>query len=377
MNRMLGPALAVLLLLGVGVAGYSSCRDNAAQEALRLEAAKVETLRGLIGSEKEAFFADSRVTAILLKNGLTVQVEKAGSRTIAQRPDLQKFDFAHPAGASAALKIAQSSKAAQTFTPFFTPMVIASWKALMPVLEREGLVKQEQGTYYLIDTPRLVAMMDKGVRWKDLKGNDAYPTSKSLLVSSTDVRRSNSGAMYLALASYVANGNNVVQSEEELQKVMPLLTRIFLKQGFQETSSAGPFDDYLAMGMGKAPLVMVYESQFLEHLTKLTNAKPGASAASVAGDMVLLYPRPTIFSKHVFVALNAKGAKLGALLESDPGLQNLAMEYGYRTSAQASFAQRVQERQWPVPSTLVDVVDPPSYEMLERMIVEIEKKYAQ
>jgi hypothetical protein len=30
-----------------------------------------------------------------------------------------------------------------------------------------------------------------------------------------------------------------------------------------------------------------------------------------------------------------------------------------------------------VPATLVDVIDPPTFEVLERMITEIDKKYAQ
>jgi Bacterial extracellular solute-binding protein len=370
MKRLVGPILALLVLAGVGFAGWRSYEQRALEQTAKLEAAKMETVRGLIGSEKESFFNDPRVIAILQKNALTVQIEKAGSRAIAQRADLKSFDFAHPAGAPAALKIQQVTKAQQIFTPFFTPMVIASWKTLIPVLEREGLVKQEAGTYYVVDMPKLMAMMDKGTRWKDLKGNDVYATSKSVLVSSTDVRKSNSGAMYLALASYVANGNNVVQSEEELQKVLPLMSNIFLKQGFQESSSAGPFDDYLSMGIGKAPMVMIYESQFLEYLAKQSTANPRS-------DMVLLYPRPTIFSKHVFVALNAKGAKLGALLESDPGLQALALEYGYRTSGQEAFALRVADKKLPIPITLVDVVDPPSFEILERMVVDIEKKYSQ
>jgi hypothetical protein len=374
MNRLIGPLLAAVLLMGVGVAGWQSYQQRHSTEAAQLEAAKTVTVRGLIGSEKAAFFADPRAIAIFQKHGLTVQVDKAGSRAIAQRPDLKSFDFAHPAGAPAALSIQQATKAQQVYTPFFTPMVIASWQALMPLLEREGLVKQEAGSYYLIDMPRLMHLMDQGVRWKDLKGNDVYPSSKSLLVSSTDVRQSNSGAMYLALASYVANDNNVVQSEADLQKVLPLMTRIFLKQGFQEGSSAGPFDDYLSMGMGKAPLVMIYESQFLEYLAK---RPPSNQATDPRQQMVLLYPRPTLFSKHVFVALTPAGAKLGALLESDPELQALALDYGYRTSNQGAFAQRVQAQKLPVPLQLVDVVDPPTHEVLERMIGEIEKKYAQ
>ncbi len=83
------------------------------------------------------------------------------------------------------------------------------------------------------------------------------------MIVSTDVRKSNSAAMYLALASYVVNGNNVVQNEEDIQRVIPLVEPLFLKQGYSEYSSEGPFEDYLSMGIGKAPLVMIYEAQSL------------------------------------------------------------------------------------------------------------------
>jgi hypothetical protein len=369
MNRLVGPLLAVVLLVGIGFAGYRSYKQNQVVEQARIAAEQMEVVRGLIGSEKEGFFNDPRVQEVLRKNSLTVAFEKVGSRAIAQRTDLKSFDFAHPAGAPAAQKIQQSAKGQQVFTPFFTPMVIASWKQLLPPLMAEGIVKKEGDNYYLVDMPRLVELMDKGTRWKDLKDNAAYAVSKSVLVSSTDVRRSNSGAMYLALASYVANGNNVVQSDADIANVLPLMTSIFLRQGFQEGSSAGPFEDYVSMGIGKAPMVMIYEAQFLEYLHKTGN-KPNP-------DMVLLYPKPTLFTKHVFVGLSPKGVKLGQLLETDPQLQALAVEYGYRTADQARFAQAIAERKWPVPATLVDVIDPPSFEVLERMITEIEKKYAQ
>lgn len=376
MKRLIGPLLALTLLAGIGLAGYRSYLQNSDQQGARLEAQKVELVRGLIGSEKEGFFNDPRLQAVLRRNGLNVQFEKVGSRAIAQRNDLKSFDFAHPAGAPAAQKIQQAVKGEtatqQLFTPFFTPMVIASWKSLLPVLEREGLVKKEAENYYLIDMPKLVGLMDKGVRWRDLSGNSTYAVGKSVLISSTDVRRSNSGAMYLALASYVANGNNVVQSEADLQKVLPLMTSIFLKQGFQESSSAGPFEDYVSMGIGKAPMVMIYESQFLEYLARQASANHAPNP-----EMVLLYPKPTLFTKHVFVGISPRGVKLGRLLESDPELQALAVEYGYRTSAQAPFAKAVSDRKWAVPSVLVDVIDPPSFEVLERMIVEIEKKFTQ
>ena len=91
----------------------------------------------------------------------------------------------------------------------------------------------------------LLAMAGKGTRWRDLKASGAFATGKAVLPASTDVRSSNSAAMYLALASYVLNGQQVVQSPADLERVMPQVAPLFLRQGFQESSSAGPFEDYL------------------------------------------------------------------------------------------------------------------------------------
>jgi hypothetical protein len=190
-------------------------------------------------------------------------------------------DAAYAAGAHAAVKIAQTTGSKRTFTSFYTPMTVASWKSLIPVLEPSGLVSRKDGVFYIADTARLVGMMQKGTRWKDLLGNSAYPVGKSVLVSSTDVRKSNSGGMYLALAAYIANGNNVVDNDADADKVAASMVGLFSKQGFQESSSAGPFEDYTAMGIGKAPLVMIYEQQFLEYVLSRPNPNP---------DMVLLYP---------------------------------------------------------------------------------------
>ena len=60
-------------------------------------------------------------------------------------------------------------------------------------------------------------MLDKK-RWKDLQGAQAYEVNKSVLVSTTDVRKSNSAAMYLALTSYAFNGGEVVTDRNTAQK---------------------------------------------------------------------------------------------------------------------------------------------------------------
>jgi len=370
-RRLIAPVLAVVLLAAVAAGvWYSNSRlrdETVATEAARIERDKEVILRGLIGSEKETFFADARVQKALALHGITVNVEKAGSRVIAGRYDATKFDFGFPSGAPAAQQLRSLSKASNVFTPFYTPIVFASWRPIADILVANGLAAKQGDFYFIVDLPGLMATVEKGTRWKELKSSSAFPTSKSVLVNSTDVRTSNSAAMFLSLASYIANNQQIVQSQEDVDRVMPIVAPLFLRQGFQEQSSAGPFEDYLALGMGKAPLLVAYESQMVEFWLK--------NPERLKADMVLLYPRPTVYSKHVLVPYTAAGARLGVALESDPALRELAHEYGYRTGGDTKGPETWEKRGVKVPAVLVDVIDPPSYEWLERMITGIEARF--
>jgi hypothetical protein len=364
-KRVMGPALAAILAVGIAAAIYVSHGRNAEELAAREAAAAIVDLKGMIGSEKESFFADPKVIELLAARGFRVKVEKVGSREIATR-DFSGYDFGFPAGTPAAITLQNKAKATQVYPTFFTPMAVASWNLLVPVLEKENIVRKTDGAYYIIDMKRLLSLSEKGARWRDLKENTAFPTGKSILIGSTDVRKSNSAAMYLALASYVVNDNNVVDDNEQVAKVLPFVTSLFLRQGLQESSSAGPFDDYTTMGVGKAPLVMIYESQFLEYQSKRAQPNP---------DMVLLYPQPTLYTKHILVPFTDNGRRLGEVLASDPELQKMAAQYGYRTSSPTYFTDFLKAAKLQAPTTLVDVIDPPSYEIMERMILAIEKKF--
>src|SRR5437660_11153522 len=92
-----------------------------------------------------------------------------------------------------------------------------------------------------------MALVGKNARWSDLPANTAYPAGTSAFITSPDVRKSNSAAMYLAMASYVANGNNVVQDQGTAAQLVPKVAPLFLRQGFTESSSEAPFDDYLSV----------------------------------------------------------------------------------------------------------------------------------
>ncbi len=374
-RKLLAPTLALLLLGGVaGGIWYSNSRvvdERTAQQTAKLEAARQVSVRGLIGSEKEAYFADPRVVKALAAQGITVSVEKAGSRAIAARYDASKYDFGFPSGAPAAAQLKAQAKAAAVFNPFYTPMVFASWRPIAEILVANGIAERQGDVYYVVDLPALMALVDKGTRWRELKKSEAFATSKAVLVNSTDVRTSNSAAMYLALASYLANKQQIVQSQEDVDRVLPVVAPLFLRQGFQEQSSAGPFEDYLALGMGKAPLLMAYESQLIEFWLK----HPDKFKSNDAGGMVVMYPKPTVYSKHVLVPYTPAGVRLGTVLENDPVLRALAHEYGYRTGGEQRGPELWAQRGIAVPEVLVDVIDPPSYEWLERMTVAIEARF--
>ena len=370
-RRLIGPGVALVLVAAVGGGiwySHDSLRaEHAASEQRQLDAARTVAVRGLIGSEKDAFFADAKVQATLARQHLVVSVEKAGSRDIAHRYDPQQNDFGFPSGAPAAMELKSLAKAPETFSPFYTPIVIASWRPIAQILEANHIVTERDKNYYVTDLPTLLKLMQAHTRWKDLAGSDAFSTGKAVLINSTDVRTSNSAAMYLSLASYVTNSQSVVQSQAEVDAVMPLMTELFLRQGFQESSSAGPFEDYLALGMGKTPMLIAYESQMVAFWL--------AHPERLQGDMVMMYPVPTVFSKHVLVPFNDKGKRLGEVLEHDPDLQTLAHDYGFRTGGDVKGPEVWEKHGIHTPPTVVDVVDPPTDEWLEKMITGIERKF--
>jgi len=370
-RKLIGPAVALVLLASVGGGiwySHDSLRtEHDVAEKRRLDVAQTVTVHGLIGSEKDAFFADPKVQAELSREHLIVSVEKAGSRAIAHGFNPQHDDFGFPSGAPAAAELKRLAQASETFTPFYTPIVVASWRPIAQILEANHIVTERDNDYYITDLPALLKLMEAHKRWNELAGSDAFSTNKAVLVNSTDVRTSNSAAMYLSLASYTANGQSVVQSQAEVDTVLPLMTELFLRQGFQESSSAAPFEDYLALGMGKTPLLIAYESQVVAFWL--------AHPERLHGDMVMLYPTPTVFSKHVLVPFNDKGRRLGEALEHDPALQELAHEYGYRTGGNTRGPELWEKHGIHTPPTVVDVIDPPSNEWLEKMITGIEQKF--
>jgi hypothetical protein len=359
---------ASIFLLCAVIAGIviSNKSGNGAKSA-SMFSKELTTVRGLIGSEKLDFFNDEKVVETFKNHGFSVIVEKAGSRQIATHPGLDSYDFAFPAGVPAAEQIKRDHKVTGVTQVFYTPMAICSWKIVAEVLEKNGIVQSRDGVSYIVDLKKLLSFAPKGVKWKDLQNSQNYPANKVALITSTDIRTSNSAAMFLALASYLFNDDQIVTTGEQIEKVVPDIISLFAQQGYVESSSAAPYEDYLVMGAGKSPLVLIYESQYLHDAIR--------ADTPITNEMSLLYPEPTIFSKHIMVSFSPSGKQVAELLANDPVLQQLAAEFGFRTQNVAAFKDVVGRASFTVPYTLINVVDPPSYENLEKMIQIIEQSY--
>ncbi|MFE1549739.1 hypothetical protein [Streptomyces sp. NPDC058718] len=351
-RRILGIVLAVLLLGGVAavlVTGGDKDTGTA-----------TKTVRGVIGSEKAEFFADPQVVKALAAKGFTVGTETSGSWDMEELP-LDGYDFAFPSSRGPAdglrAKAKTKDKAATApLRPFYSPLVVVAHSTAARVLADNGLATLgERGTSGTLKMDAYLAAARADRTWQQLKGSTGHAElSGTLFITSTDPVASNSGALYLAAASYVADGGKVAGDVAAVTRTAPLMRKLIQVQGAQQAGSDAPFRDFIS-GVGN-PLVLVYESQVAAQLL----------AGRPMGDLVVLYPDTTVNSDHTLVPLTENGRALGELLASDPDLRKLAVRHGFRpqgagsefTAATTSHAAYLNQtltgvRQAPVPTSKV------------------------
>ncbi|WP_433429409.1 hypothetical protein [Nonomuraea sp. CA-141351] len=356
MKRWIGVILAAVL---AGVAVVAVLWGGKGQDGPQMT-----VVRGVIGSEKKPFFDDPRVKAAFAKHGLRVEVDTAGSRQIVTDVDLSRYAFAFPSSVPAAERIKRDRGATTTYSPFYSPMAVATFEPIAALLVKTGVLRDSGKGSQTLDIKKYLELVAKGTRWDQIPGNSAYKARKRVLLTTTDIRTSNSAAMYLSAVAYVANGEDVITSDAQIAKVAPVVAPAVLDQGFSESTSEASFDDYLALGAGKTPMLVVYEAQYLAHVF--------AGDGAIKPDMRLVYPSPTVLSKHTLVPLSEPGDKVGRLLTKDPELQALAAAYGFRTTSPQAFTDLVAKTGAPVAADLVDVVEPPTYERLDKLITTID-----
>lgn len=279
-------------------------------------------INGYLGGEKIGIYENPQFIKYIKDTyGLEMDYKKSGSLAMV-RGNSEGMDYLFPSSQLALEVYKKSGKASKTNEIVFnSPIVLYSRKAVVDAFIKEGIVKIEEGIYY-VDMVKLADMIVNEKSWADIGLPEIYG---NILVDTTDPNESNSGNMFLGLLANSLNGGKVVD-RASLKEIKPKIEKIYNIIGYMQTSSADMFSQFLKLGVGAYPIIAGYESQILE-FSKIESE----TYNKIKDDIFILYPRPTVWSSHVYISLTDKGeVGLKALL--DPKVQEIAWnEHGFRT----------------------------------------------
>jgi hypothetical protein len=289
-----------------------------------------------------------------------VSVVKSGSIEMAER-DPGQNDFLFPGSqvATEIFKASHGSAVTENQTVLRSPLVIYSWDNTTQALIKEGIVRQVDNAYYIVDLPRLVKLIVDGKTWASI----GLPYYGKILVTTTDPAYSNSGAMFAGLLANLLVSADSVADESNIDPHLPMLKAFFGRLGFMERTSSDLFETYLTTGEGSKPLVVGYENQMIEYAIQKPNVW------NQSKDKVrVLYPVPTCWSAHEIIALNERSKELIKAF-SDDGVQKLAWErHGFR-SGQAGVVTNTQIMGGiGIPQRLDKIVALPNYRTMRKIL---------
>ncbi len=340
--------LALLLVVALGAVGYVWFSHTQ----------QVTEIQGSVGGEKIGLLEDEEVQQILRERyRLSVEYTREGSMEMVSQ-DTSGQNFLFPSNQTALELYEQnfgSPKASEIV--FNTPLVLYTHTPVAEALKSQGIAGESDGVT-TVDMEKLTEWIASGKTWADIGLPELYG---SISVATTDPVKSNSGNMFAGLLANTLAGG--VASEEDLPEVLPQLQAIFQRLGYMESSSSDLFDQFLKTGMGAKPLIAGYESQLLEFAVQEPE-----TWAQVQEDIVLLYPTPTVWSSHVYIALDDAGAQ-GAQAFLDEEIQRLAWErHGFRTGWYDAPTDVAQFGVSGVAEEITQVVAMPSAGVMEQIM---------
>jgi len=360
------PYVRVLLVLAVflGIAYFFAVKNKSASHtALPGQTGQsgdtpsnvaAVTVTGIVGGEKIGFLTDPAVLNILRdKYGITLNTSKAGSIEMVKGSTAGQ-DFLWPSSQVAGeIYKERGGKQLRSDTVFSSPIVLYSWAPVVDQLIKQGIVRQLSGAYYIVDFPKLIAMINAGKQWKDIGLTDLYGR---VSIRSTDPAKSNSGMMFAGLLANTLN--NDVATADSVSKELPTLKVFFGRLGYMEGSSGDLFTQFVTQGEGQNPIIVGYENQLTEYTLEHQDYK-----AMIQSQIRILYPRPTVWSDHPLIALTDNGSKLLTALHDDPELRRLAWEgHGFRTGLQNDPAKLQVSG---IPATIQNVVPMPKPRVMD------------
>ncbi|MCI5150904.1 MAG: hypothetical protein D3916_16225 [Candidatus Electrothrix sp. MAN1_4] len=323
MQKFLG---IIILLVVAGVAAFFLGGKKHLEEAgglvpsIGTKQAKI-TVTGKAGSEKIAFLQSKKMQEIFEDHGLQVNARKAGSVEMVRETSGQ--DFLWPASqVNVEFFTSSGGRSLASENIFNSPIVLYSWDIVTEALVQNGIVQHKEGVNYIVDLPKLLTLITNHTSWKDIGLDKLYG---KMIIRTTDPTKSNSGNMFAALVANTLNNGEVVTAGT-IDSVLPEVKKLYARLGHMEHSSAILFNMFLQQGVGAYPLIVGYENQLVEYSLEHKEA-----LELLRKRVRILYPVPTIWSTHPFIALTEHGKKVIQALKS-PEAQELAWEqHGFRS----------------------------------------------
>lgn len=352
-KKYIGIGIFILLIgLIVGIKFIGDKNDG--------ESTNITTIYVATGGGKEDFIADSEVANILLKkykikvvydnwsNGKTISKPliresvnlgnsevitkiKNGESISINSDDVSKYDalFTSDQRFYDYYKLSpdKSKNEADRYyvldggLTLNTPIVIYSWKEVVNALIKEKIVANEDGVYYITDMNKLIDYILNGKKWKDIGLKDLYG---NINIASTDPVSSSPGATYYGLLLSILSGGEI--NDATIETNLKKLKVFYQKSGYMNNTPADLFERYLKTGMGGEPMIVDYEKSIID----FANSNP-TGFNQVKDDIVVLYPKPTIWNSHCLTIFSENGKKLLQAFE-DEEISKIAWEkYGFRT----------------------------------------------
>ncbi|WP_072524530.1 substrate-binding domain-containing protein [Clostridium sp. Marseille-P3244] len=351
-KKIIGLMLLVVVMAAIGAVYF-----------LKGNAPEIISVDGYVGGEKIELLEDAEVQAVFEKKyGVRADYARAGSLDM-MTADMTDIDYLFPSSSIAGEYYEDlHGSPVQSEIVLNTPIVLYTHRAVLDALDSQGLITVSGNSYFL-DMPKLVELIQADTKWADIGLPELYG---NISVDTTDPAKSNSGNMFAALLANVLNDGNTL-TEEALPEILPELQEIFGKLGYMETSSSDLFSQFLRMGIGAKPLIAGYESQLIEYAALYPD-----EYENIKDDIVMLYPAPTVWSAHVFIALDEDGQLLlDALLDEE--VQKLAWEkHGFRTGNYTAVSENEQLKAEGVAETVSQVTQVPSYDVMKVIIEELQ-----
>lgn len=202
-----------------------------------------------------------------------------------------------------------------------TPIVVYSWKKVVNCLIKENIVTEIDGVYYITDMEKLMNYILNGKKWKDIGLDELYG---NINISSTDPVSSSPGATYYGLLLSILSEGEI--NDENLEKNLSKLKEFYKKSGYMNNTPADLFERYLKTGMGGEPMIVDYEKSIID----FANSNE-VGFNQVKDEIVILYPKPTIWNSHCLAIFSENGKKLYEAI-NDSRISQIAWEkYGFRT----------------------------------------------